>query len=328
MTTEDRTGTTSQILIRETRPEDIPAVLDIFNALHPKRPPMLLTEHDEHMRSMEDRRHESWVAEHNGAIVGDFDLFEARWYSRPDTFKLFLEVPEVCRHRGIGSRLYETMEQRAGAIGVRRIYTEALETWPESLAFLEHRGWEQTGRADRPSRLTVAEARLDGYVGVEERLRREGIRIATLEEIGTDDSGFLRRVHDMEFRTERDIPSSEPPTQDPFEVWLERQLHGAGKSPATFWIALDGDRPVGVARIRRSSESMAGNGYTGVDPDYRGRGIARALKLKTVEWSREHGIRYLYTENDIENHRMLAINVSLGYQPLPVEIEMVKVLGR
>jgi GNAT superfamily N-acetyltransferase len=68
----------------------------------------------------------------------------------------------------------------------------------------------------------------------------------------------------------------------------------------------------------------AGNGLTAVDADYRGRGIARALKFKTIEWARENGIETIYTENDLENHRMLAINVSLGYKPLPPEVELVK----
>jgi GNAT superfamily N-acetyltransferase len=68
----------------------------------------------------------------------------------------------------------------------------------------------------------------------------------------------------------------------------------------------------------------AGNNLTGVDPVYRGRGIARALKLKTIEWAREHDVESIYTQNDIENRRMLAINISLGYKPLPTEVEMVK----
>jgi RimJ/RimL family protein N-acetyltransferase len=135
---------------------------------------------------------------------------------------------------------------------------------------------------------------------------------------------LLHAIHDMEFRTEHDIPSSEPPTQDPFEMWLQRQLQGAGKSPSTFWIALDGGRPVAVARLRVMPGRAAGNGLTAVDADYRGRGIARALKFKTIEWARENGIETIYTENDLENHRMLAINVSLGYKPLPPEVELVK----
>jgi GNAT superfamily N-acetyltransferase len=197
-----------------------------------------------------------------------------------------------------------------------------LETLPESVAFLERRGWSRTGRTDRSSCLDVADANLDGFMGVEDRLNREGVRIATLAEIGTSDGTFLHALHDVEYRFERDIPSSEPQAQEPYELWLERQLHGPGKSPRTFWVALNGAQPVGVARLRLTGGDSAVNGLTGVDPDFRGRGIARALKLKTVEWARENGVRTIFTVNDAENRRMLSINVSLGYRPLPADIEM------
>ena len=52
--------------------------------------------------------------------------------------------------------------------------------------------------------------------------------------------------------------------------------------------------------------------------------IARALKAKAIQWCRENGVRYLYTENDETNSRMLDINIRLGYQPIPGETEMVK----
>lgn len=321
---EHHVDDTSEIPIRYTRPEDVPAVLEIYNSLRPYRSPMTPEEYDEHLRSLTGKRYESWVAEIDGRITGDFDLFESPWTSRPDTFVLVGEVAPEFRGRGIGSRLYDFMARRAAEIGTRRMYTEVPDTMPESIAFLERRGWTPTGRADRPSRLTVSEANLDGFSGVEQRLQQEGIRITTLQEVGTGDTELLRAIHAMESRTAHDIPSSEPPTQEPFEKWLERQLHGVGKSAATFWIALDGKRPVGVARLRVMSGTAAGNNLTGVDPDYRGRGIARALKFKTVEWARENGIESIYTENDIENRRILAINVSLGYRPLPAEVEMVK----
>jgi GNAT superfamily N-acetyltransferase len=82
---------------------------------------------------------------------------------------------------------------------------------------------------------------------------------------------------------------------------------------------------VGLARLRRQGNAAV-NAYTAVDPAYRGRGIARALKLRTVLWARATGLEYLYTGNDIENRRMLAINSRLGYTPLPASVEMIKVL--
>jgi GNAT superfamily N-acetyltransferase len=316
----------SDLVIRRARPEDIPATLEMYNALRPERPPMTLEEYNQHLRELEGKRYERWAAELYGRVVGDFDLFEAHWYSTPDTFLLYGEVHADFRGQGIGSRLHETMEEQARAIDARRIYTEVIETMPESINFLEHRGWTRTGRTDQPSRLRVADANLNGFTGVEERLSREGIRITTLAEVGPDDAAFLHALHDMEFRAERDMPGDEPRSQEPYELWRQRQLEGPGRSPDRFWVAMDGDRPVGVARLRQMSGNTLGNNLTGVDPEYRGRGIARALKLKTVEWAREHGAEFIFTANDAENQRMLAINTSLGYRPLPAAVDLVKEL--
>lgn len=313
-----------ETVIRQTRPDDIPVTLEIYNSLRPWRPAMTLDEYNQHLRELEGKRYESWVADLDGQILGDFDLFEARWYAQPDTFILYGEVREDVRGQGIGSRLHTTMERRAADIDARRIYTQVIDTMPEALAFLQHRGWVPTGREDRPSRLTVADANVEGFTDVEKRLKDEGIRITTLAQMGTEDESFLHAVHEMEARVEEDIPSSEPRMADSYDQWLQRQMERPGKSHQTFWIALDGARPVGVSRLRRMSGDAVGNGLTGVDPDYRGRGIARALKLKTIEWAREHDVKYIYTANDAENRPMLAINISLGYQSLPAEIELIK----
>mgnify|MGYP001189163215 CR=1 FL=1 len=321
-----RASLLSDLVIRPAKPEDIPATLEMYNALRPERPPMTLEEYNQHVRELTGKRYEPWAAELHGRVVGDFDLFEARWYSTPDTFVLYGEVHEDFRGKGIGSRLHETMEERARAIGARRVYTEVIETMPQSVSFLERRGWTRTGRTDQPLRLRVSAANLDGFTGVEERLSREGIRITTLADVGRDDAAFLHAVHDMEFRAERDMPGSEPRSQEPYELWLHRQLEGPGRSPERFWVAMVGDRPVGVARLRRTSGNTVSNALTGVDPEYRGRGIARALKLKTVEWACEHGAEFIFTANDAENQRMLSINISLGYRPLPACIDLVKEL--
>jgi GNAT superfamily N-acetyltransferase len=56
---------------------------------------------------------------------------------------------------------------------------------------------------------------------------------------------------------------------------------------------------------------------TGVDRPYRGRGLALALKLRTIRLARRYGAAYIRTHNDSENAPMLALNRKLGYQPEP-----------
>ena len=75
---------------------------------------------------------------------------------------------------------------------------------------------------------------------------------------------------------------------------------------------------VGLAAVGyfKETNSMY-NMMTGVDPAYRGRRIALALKLLTIRLARQYAADYIRTNNDSDNAPMLAINRKLGYQPVP-----------
>ncbi len=62
-------------------------------------------------------------------------------------------------------------------------------------------------------------------------------------------------------------------------------------------------------------------GYTCTHPDYRGRGIARAVKLQSLAQAAQLGVPVLRTDNDAENAPMLHINESLGYVRRPGWVE-------
>src|SRR5439155_22098517 len=93
-------------------------------------------------------------------------------------------------------------------------------------------------------------------------------------------------------------------------------------------LALDGDRMVGLAAIGQAADKpdAAFNAFTGVDPAYRGRGIATALKLLGVRHARRLGARYVWTDNDSTNAPMLAINRKLGYRPRPGQLRVERAL--
>jgi GNAT superfamily N-acetyltransferase len=54
--------------------------------------------------------------------------------------------------------------------------------------------------------------------------------------------------------------------------------------------------------------------YTGTHPDWRGRGIATALKVRCLQEAKRRGLGRMETENHEDNAAMLAINRKLGFQ--------------
>jgi len=59
--------------------------------------------------------------------------------------------------------------------------------------------------------------------------------------------------------------------------------------------------------------------FTGVRPEFRGRGIATALKIWSLTVAKQNGLTLIETENHEDNLAMRSINRKLGFVPGPVE---------
>ena len=62
---------------------------------------------------------------------------------------------------------------------------------------------------------------------------------------------------------------------------------------------------------------IAWHAMTGVTHEWRGRGVATALKRATIGWAIANGLDVLEAGNDTDNLAMRAVNARLGYAPSP-----------
>jgi RimJ/RimL family protein N-acetyltransferase len=98
--------------------------------------------------------------------------------------------------------------------------------------------------------------------------------------------------------------------------------------PEGYFIAKDGPKYVGMSDVHRidTEPGVLQQDDTGVIREYRGRGIATALKLKITEFGQRNGYRMIKTWNDSVNAAMLAVNVKLGFKRQVGWILMEKIL--
>jgi mycothiol synthase len=258
-------------------------------------------------------------------------VFHMPWQFHPDKYCIALDVHPEYQRQGTGSRLYERMIAMIQARGAKSVRAGTQESRTSAIEFLAHRGFKEIQRYWE-SRLHIPSFDFDAFSTAERRAAEQGITITTLaEELakhGPSD-GMLKPVYEMVHRAFADVPFPDPPTQDPYEKWKTHVLENPDELPDAFFLAKDGDAYVGVSDMHAHSDQpdILHQGFTGVLREYRGKGIAMALKMQTVKYARDKGFREIRTGNNTRNRPMLRINEAMGFVKQPVWIEYEKALG-
>jgi RimJ/RimL family protein N-acetyltransferase len=151
--------------------------------------------------------------------------------------------------------------------------------------------------------------------------------LVTLADLG-DLEESKRRFHELFSAVRIDVPRSEPMTELSFDQFRALVLDAPDFFPAGVFLALSGGEMIGMSHLFKGSASEdLYAGLTGVRREYRGRGIAKALKVKALRFAKEAGAPRIYTDNDTTNLEMIAINDKLGFVKLPAWLSMVKYVG-
>ena len=165
------------------------------------------------------------------------------------------------------------------------------------------------------------------FSGVIDTVQKSGVRLMTYADV-EDTLENQRKLYDLDAHAAHDIPGYDQPAM-PFEAWLRGYFINSFVLAERIFLAVDGDRWVGYARLGfLKDDNILGNWGTGVDRAYRGRKVALAIKLLTIKYAKQNGVAWMRTNNDSLNAPMLAINRKLGYSPVSGKYTMKKELAR
>jgi RimJ/RimL family protein N-acetyltransferase len=224
--------------------------------------------------------------------------------------------------------LWRLVAAEAEASGSLKLEAYAGEDEPHVIDALERAGFERD-RLEKVWELDLEEQgprlrREAAEAG--SRMDAEGIQLATLAD--WTDPEALAKLHALDRRTRKDIPTTFPILPETLEDFTRRTA-APDRPHDCWWIALDGDGPVAMSYLRFPPvRGSVWTGYTCSDPEYRGRGIARAVKLQSLAQAAERGVPFVYTDNDSENAPMLHINEKLGYKACPGFVSLLKRVSR
>ncbi|MET9398048.1 GNAT family N-acetyltransferase [Kitasatospora sp. NPDC002965] len=151
-----------------------------------------------------------------------------------------------------------------------------------------------------------------------------GIDLRTLATSGAPQPA--RQLHRLYRETLSDNPGFADAVPG-FERWHAEALSGQGCRPDWVFTAEAAGRIVGVTAVRETADPRVCHiDFTGVLRSWRGRGLARTLKLHAARHLASRGVRTACTEVEASNIPMIAVNSALGYEWGPGHRRLVKLL--
>ena len=253
------------------------------------------------------------LAYEDGELAGYGGAANSRYELVPGRFHLQVRVLPDRRHRGLGraiaSHLDAWLHDRSPEALVGQ--TDGRD---EGERFARARGFAQIEQRHEqrlsPSAFDASPGAA-GCLAATHRCAAEGVRITTLEALRASGVANLeRRLYALDTEVMADEPTALAGQQVTFEAWVEEFL--SDRDPSGVVVAMHADELIGLT-IHWTESAAILIATTGVSAQWRGHGIAKALKLASVEHARRVGLP-LRTMNNAANEPILELNKLCGFE--------------
>ncbi len=242
----------------------------------------------------------------------DGELAGSGLANRSDTGLAHL-APRVLPHkrgRGVGGALLRRIAEHANDQGYAAASSHVDGHDQASIAFARKFGFDELRRQVEQvlalKKSTAPPRTLDGveFVSISER------------------PDLLRAAYPLAQQGYADMPV------DGLDIPLEDWLRDEATLPVGSFVALAGGEIVGYAGLMHwpGEPQKAEHGLTVVRRDWRGRGLASALKEREIAWAAANGIGELVTWTQTGNEGMQCVNERLGYVIRDVSINFTREL--
>ncbi|MBT9164702.1 MAG: hypothetical protein DDT23_00706 [candidate division WS2 bacterium] len=315
------------INIRKFQIDDFPSLVSISNLIYPDYPTTI----EELKHWFDNYDHTKYLMKKYVATNEQKEVVAYSYYYHepilyhPHKFSLELSVHPHWQKQGIGSHFYNLLFKEWVSLNAQIIRVSCREDKEDSLSFIFHRGFKEKRRSWE-SRLQVQEFILADFTQVFSPIKQQGIVITTLAEELKKDEAVYEKLYEHHSTTMGDMPLPNTYTRVSFEEFIKRVIKSPNLLPEAFFIAKAGELYVGESYLETSQADATQlyQGQTAVRREFRGKGIAMALKVKVIEFAQKNNYKTIKTWNDSENSSMLGINQRLGFVRQPAWIQFEK----
>jgi GNAT superfamily N-acetyltransferase len=266
-----------------------------------------------------ERLFRRYVVEQAGKIIGyGFSM-------KPDTavnrFHLAIHLPPQYQTEGLIGDFYTYIIDNCRQHGAVGFTTKVRDGAALKMDWLTQNGFQPVMRYPL-STLNVPAFDSAPYAGLFDKMAEQGIEITSLAELSLRDADWQKRVYDLDVIISEDVPSPHPYTHAPFHLYAQREFENPQFAPEDWFVAVIDGQYVGMTVFEKVGEDteMLQTSFTGVFKTYRRRGIALALKVRSIQYAQSLGTRLIIANNE-ENNPMYQINLALGFQLQPADAD-------
>ncbi len=314
---------TKELHIREFRDSDYSHIVSLEEAVYPDK------KHSEESFRFRDKnkadkcKHQRFIADLNGQVIGHG--FYTQWegsYS-PRKFFIYALIHPDYQCKGYGKLFYQHLLDELDKFDHVKLEAHAREDKKRAMRFIEERGFEETMRMWE-AELVVDEFDFNDYQDLEDKLEKEGIVLKPLKEIEYDEEN-KRKLYELREDVMEEVPLPDGYTGTDYERFVETLFNNPNFFPEGYILAIKDDKFIGMSsHWLKEKENSLFTGLTGVRIEYRGKGIATAMKVKALKVAKEQGIEKIKTMNETRNEDILHINDKMGFDKKPAWVDFEK----
>ncbi len=268
------------------------------------------------------------------AASGQGDVQGFNWLTRDrnddQRANLYVVVSQEHRHQGLGSRLYQEIEQVSLNSSIRELWATFPDTMPESRVFAEKRGFTLISHSIG-MRLELEGLDLQPYLDLTAELEKQGFEFTSMEVLGNTQADQQKLYMLNDVTSSQTMGSEGEHAWSSFEDFQKSVCQSDWYKPAGQMIVIEKNTSNWVAMsaiTRFEGQEEAYNLFTGVDEAYRGRKLAQAVKARALLFARDGlGVKAVRTNHNALNEPMIAIDRKLGYVQTPGYLTMRKYLA-
>jgi mycothiol synthase len=256
-----------------------------------------------------------------------FDRTEPVGYARVGTYRYVVDPGRIQatvrvlpshQQKGVGAHLVEAITPWIAAQQPRELWAatdidaDGNDVFPGGVVFAEKYGLQR--RESRfESVLDTSSTELADVDAALEPCRRQGINVTSIEQLLSEaawrDRDWEQLLYEVDSVALADEPTEQAGDPVPFDAWQADFVNNRDR--AGLIVAVHSDQFVGLS-LHWLEEQAILVASTGVLRAWRGRGIARALKLAGAAYGHKKGLP-LRAMNQDNNPSIVKLNQSLGF---------------